>query len=128
MPKLEQYPLNVAQLLEEVETYAKRFPFRNNTYNYKTWETEKIDHIYNTNAIEGNSLTKRETYLAVMDNGAMVSASIGNLIDALNNLTTYDKSSLMPYYEAYQALTDTEKASIADLPEILEMISTIYLS
>ena len=73
----------------------------------------------------GRLIEARADYMALMDNGAEVSVYIGNLVDELNNLATYDGASLAPYYEAYLSLSENEKTAIADLPEIQDMLNAI---
>ena len=81
---------DLIQLLEQIETKARLMPFKKDMYNYKHWEVEKIDYVYNTNAIEGNSLTKRETYLAVIDRITIAGKSLSHHLEAVASSIAFD--------------------------------------
>ena len=63
--------------------------------------------------------------MAVLDNGAEVSAAAGELVDSLNRIISFETTTFQPYYDAYQTLTESEKTSLSNLPMIQAMLAAL---
>lgn len=84
--------LIMEKLLEEMADYKKNFDAllknKNNRSALNKWL--KVELTYTSNAIEGNTLTRKETSLAIEENITSGSKPINDYLEALNHAKAYD--------------------------------------
>lgn len=73
-------------LMQKLDTYR---PYSIEAIN-KVWLDEDIEYIYNSEAVEGNTLTLRETYLVLKDGVTVGQKPIGYLLDTVNHKGAYE--------------------------------------
>jgi len=76
----------VDSLMQELDNYR---PYSTEAIN-QIWLNDSIEYIYNSEAIEGNTLTLRETVLILKDGVTIGGKPLGYLLDTANHKDAYD--------------------------------------